>query len=335
MKKLIALVLVLLLTSSPTIYASDNLSGMSDAQLLGLIDEYQILSEKIGGGKDAVILYQEKQQALWDAYKNDDSSVEGYQWELAALRTEYKDSLSGTTARQIKEAELWIALVTGKKPIDDYTREMEELRVQEDNYKAKVGEYQIEEEALWGFYTSGSISVDEYNDKLMALRTEYCLNNWSPEDLATMQARQSEIRQEMLSETSSLITAPYVETKAVNMGYTLAQLQTEYLAILEAMWKTKEWQKVEVPAGVYEVGVEIPAGEWTLSNDTYFTVHVGTKLDATKTQIDWDNRTAGEFVDIEDFKNGWTVVLTSGDYIEISDVVFFTVPVKGQGFTFK
>jgi len=118
-------------------------------------------------------------------------------------------------------------------------------------------------------------------------------------------------------------------------GYTFEQLQTEYLAILEAMWKTNEWQKVEVPAGVYQVGVEIPAGEWTLSSDDSFLVNVGTKLDATKTKIESGNSIANELVDKEDYKNGWTVVLTTGDFIELSDVVYFTVPVKGQGFTFK
>lgn len=118
-------------------------------------------------------------------------------------------------------------------------------------------------------------------------------------------------------------------------GYTLEQLQTEYLAILEAMWKTKEWQEVEVPAGVYEVGVEIPAGEWTLSNDNAFAVRVGTKLNVTKTGVESVSLLAVEFVETENFKNGWTVKLANGHFIEISEVVFFTVPVEGQGFTFK
>lgn len=118
-------------------------------------------------------------------------------------------------------------------------------------------------------------------------------------------------------------------------GYTFDQLQVEYLAILEAMWKTQEWQEVEVPAGVYQVGVEIPAGEWTLRNNKWFSVKVGTKLDATKTEIESRSRTASEVVEMKDYKNGWTVSLTNGDFIEISHVVYFTVPVKGQGLTFK
>ena len=118
-------------------------------------------------------------------------------------------------------------------------------------------------------------------------------------------------------------------------GYTFEQLQTEYLAILQAMWKTGAWQRVEVPAGVYQVGVEIPAGEWTLSNDRWFLVAVGTKLDATKTDIESGSTIAHELVEKEDYKNGWTVVLEAGNFIVLNTVVYFSVPVKGQGFTFK
>jgi hypothetical protein len=118
-------------------------------------------------------------------------------------------------------------------------------------------------------------------------------------------------------------------------GFTFEQLQTEYLAILQAMWKTDAWQRVEVPAGVYEVGVEIPEGEWTISNSNYFTAVVGGKLDATKTEVDRDSIKAYELVYMEEYKNGWTVELMTGDFIELSKAVCFSVPVKGQGFTFK
>lgn len=131
----------------------------------------------------------------------------------------------------------------------------------------------------------------------------------------------------------SLVSVSLAESKYES--YTFDQLQAEYLAVLEAMWKTEEWQSVEVPAGVYQVGVEIPAGEWTLSNDSYFLVVIGTKLDATKTEIASGSVTAHALVEKEDYKNGWTVALTSGEFIVISEVVYFSVPVKGQGFTFK
>ena len=39
-----------------------------------------------------------------------------------------------------------------------------------------------------------------------------------------------------------------------------------------AIWNSQEWQEVTVPAGVYQVGVDIPAGHWTVSvkSESYF-----------------------------------------------------------------
>ena len=44
-----------------------------------------------------------------------------------------------------------------------------------------------------------------------------------------------------------------------------------------AIWNSQEWQEVTVPAGVWEIGVDIPAGHWTIRplpggyvNVTYF-----------------------------------------------------------------
>lgn len=54
-----------------------------------------------------------------------------------------------------------------------------------------------------------------------------------------------------------------------------------------AMWKSQEWQEVTVPQGVWLVGVDIPAGHWTIKakvSSAY--VKIGTALDATKQDID-------------------------------------------------
>lgn len=34
--------------------------------------------------------------------------------------------------------------------------------------------------------------------------------------------------------------------------------------ITMALWDSDGWQEVEVPAGVYKIGVDIPAGHWTI-----------------------------------------------------------------------
>lgn len=41
-------------------------------------------------------------------------------------------------------------------------------------------------------------------------------------------------------------------------------LQLREQALL-AMWNSDKWQEVRVPAGVYEIGVDIPEGYWTMT----------------------------------------------------------------------
>ena len=50
----------------------------------------------------------------------------------------------------------------------------------------------------------------------------------------------------------------------------LSGMTYEELVILKdrinlAMWNSQEWQEVTVPAGVWEVGKDIPEGHWTIS----------------------------------------------------------------------
>ena len=119
-------------------------------------------------------------------------------------------------------------------------------------------------------------------------------------------------------------------------GMSLNELQAEYTAILKAMWSTDEWQEVEVPSGVYQIGVDIPAGKWTIGGSDEPLIIITKKLDATGTTYD---RNSGEFVvseyvEKDYFPNGWTVTLPDGQYIIIQGIAIFTPPVKGTGFTF-
>lgn len=118
-------------------------------------------------------------------------------------------------------------------------------------------------------------------------------------------------------------------------GLSLKELQEKHLETLRAMWATDDWESVDVPAGAYQVGVEIPAGEWSLSHKSHFLVVLGTKLDQTRTEIDWDSIITSEFVNMEDYPQGWTATLSNGIFIVIDKMVTFTKPVKGGGFKFK
>jgi len=124
-------------------------------------------------------------------------------------------------------------------------------------------------------------------------------------------------------------------------GMSMSELQAEFTAILQAMWKTDEWQQVKVPAGVYQVGVEIPAGEWTLKSASdgllgMVDITIGTKLNEARTEIDgWGNQIATQMF-MQGQTESWTVTLKEGWFVVISmGSVYFTVPVKGEGFTFK
>ena len=49
----------------------------------------------------------------------------------------------------------------------------------------------------------------------------------------------------------------------------LSKLSYEELVELKdqinlAIWQSKEWEEVEVPQGIWEVGKDIPEGKWTI-----------------------------------------------------------------------
>ena len=66
-------------------------------------------------------------------------------------------------------------------------------------------------------------------------------------------------------------------------GMTLAELMELSQQVTMAMWETEEWEEVEVPIGVYEIGVDIPAKHWNIAAaDGYFPeITYASKLDAS------------------------------------------------------
>ena len=59
--------------------------------------------------------------------------------------------------------------------------------------------------------------------------------------------------------------------------------------ITQAIWATDEWQEVEVPAGLYQIGVDIPAGYWTIKTNSYYATMIkyGNFLNKNKNEIDY------------------------------------------------
>ena len=126
-------------------------------------------------------------------------------------------------------------------------------------------------------------------------------------------------------------------------GMSLSELIDLSKQITMAMWKTEEWQEVTVPAGLYQIGVEIPAGKWTITAvpEAYSAkVTIGTNLDDNGNSISWLGSESNNLYGVENWAyneskmNSWTVTLVDGQYIELESTVVFT-PYAGPSFTFK
>lgn len=125
-------------------------------------------------------------------------------------------------------------------------------------------------------------------------------------------------------------------------GMSLGDLQTLSEQVTMAMWATGDWQEVTVPAGLYQVGVEIPAGKWTISamKKGDATVRIGSELEENGMAISFNGRTTFYLYGVEHYAydeskaTSTTVTLTNGQYIKFDATVIFT-PYAGPGFTFK
>lgn len=136
------------------------------------------------------------------------------------------------------------------------------------------------------------------------------------------------------------------EPESVDLAaMSLEDLQALQLRVLTAMWETDAWQSVEVPEGAYEIGVEIPAGKWTISarEDEYVTIHVVSRLNATRTREANNAQTYAYQVIAsttshmhDDYPStSFTLTLEAGMFIIIEDAPAVFTPPTGPSFTFK
>lgn len=83
-----------------------------------------------------------------------------------------------------------------------------------------------------------------------------------------------------------------------------------------AIWESEEWQEVEVPAGVYTVGEDIPAGKWTIkaADGISATIEWGDALDESGVALSWD----GEILEYEYIRSETNRYYEKGDKTEIT-----------------
>jgi hypothetical protein len=94
-----------------------------------------------------------------------------------------------------------------------------------------------------------------------------------------------------------------------------------------ALWSADEWQEVTVPQGVYEIGVDIPAGHWTIkaADGQHIMVCWGTALDESGTGISCGAEDSFYIVDF--------VTSETSDYFEQDDKLQLDYDLKeGQYF---
>ena len=121
----------------------------------------------------------------------------------------------------------------------------------------------------------------------------------------------------------------------------LAQLRDR--CQMEMMQRT-EWQEVRVPHGLYKVGVQIPAGTWTVRCDegSYVRFFWGDTLKSGGAEVDYSRHYGSEWIYNPNDKytkagdrTEYTFTVNDGDYIEVDGIATFTPGASAPSFTFK
>ena len=104
-----------------------------------------------------------------------------------------------------------------------------------------------------------------------------------------------------------------------------------------AIWNSEEWQEVEVPQGVWEVGADIPEGKWTikamLNANTYVRVgnevkNGGTDVSSKTSKLITDE--GYSYFDASSDVTSWTIELKVGDYVQIDYGSAVFMPFSGK-----
>lgn len=107
-----------------------------------------------------------------------------------------------------------------------------------------------------------------------------------------------------------------------------------------AIWNCQEWQEVEVPHGVWQVGKDIPAGTWTVTagDECALMLELGEKLNSTGSGIERDSSWEFWSLKSQNYKyfkpesdvESVTIELTDGLYICIDQGSVVFSPYSGK-----
>lgn len=134
----------------------------------------------------------------------------------------------------------------------------------------------------------------------------------------------------------TLVLALVVCSTAAVAEFDLTGLSFEELIQLQqqvqlAMWTSDSWQEVEVPAGIYEIGVDIPAGKWTMTSTDISSLRYGKSVNEYFTEVE-------DRIEHETFYSGSESVtwnLVEGTFLQIASSPFIFTPYTAPAFGFK
>lgn len=118
-------------------------------------------------------------------------------------------------------------------------------------------------------------------------------------------------------------------------GMSYAELKALQARVNNALWNHPNFECVEVPAGLYKIGTDIPSGRWEIHanpNAWLLTVRYGNKLNSTGTSIAYSGSDSKSLTgtDCVFYEEGdasyWTLTLQTGYYIEFEETVIFRKP---------
>lgn len=121
-------------------------------------------------------------------------------------------------------------------------------------------------------------------------------------------------------------------------GMTFDELMQAQEQLLSALWASDGWDVVTVPAGVYKIGRDIPAGRWLLSmtedNQSYVALNIGVAVAADGVSIDNKSDHACESLTRSDGSTSVIWELKADTYLVIENgpVVFSRPTAQSLGF---
>ena len=128
----------------------------------------------------------------------------------------------------------------------------------------------------------------------------------------------------------------YAEPETIDLeAMSLAELSNLIQRAQIAMFQTDDWQEVTVPAGLYQVGVHIPAGTWNVSmGSKWARISIGAALNDTGNEVDY--RSNGYYsVQLNENVPSQDITFFDGMYVEIEYASLIFKPVAGVTFSFK